>query len=93
MGDAGALLMLNNGLAQVDHALLQRSLLGAGRQAADQALQNISKFQLLTVFPIVHDLARLHRCRIVGADVADQVQRFGGIIDRVSQQRGTAQSQ
>ncbi|MNT44075.1 hypothetical protein D3C72_1805810 [compost metagenome] len=91
--DTGAVLALIDRLAQADHALLQRLPFGTGRQATDQALQHVSEFQLLTVFAVVHHLARLDRRRVVGTDVVEQVQGLGGVFDRVGQQRGTAQRQ
>ncbi|MNH03899.1 hypothetical protein D3C79_631740 [compost metagenome] len=91
--DTGTVLALIDRLAQADHALLQRLPFGTGRQATDQALQHVSEFQLLTVFAVVHHLARLDRRRVVGTDVVEQVQGLGGVFDRVGQQRGTAQRQ
>ena len=86
-GSAGDFLTgpaLGNGLAQLGHALLQLGTPCLGRQGDDQPLQHIEKFQLLLVFASVDDLATRDGGRVVSADVANQVQRLGGAIQRLA---------
>ncbi|MNN38391.1 hypothetical protein D3C81_1523870 [compost metagenome] len=64
-------------LAEAGDALLQGRLAGIGRQGRDQPLQHSVELQLLLVFATVDHLAVEHRGRVVGAQIAQQVQGLG----------------
>ncbi|MNF59003.1 hypothetical protein D3C84_405830 [compost metagenome] len=90
-GNVRAVLPRSNGFAQCADTLLQHRFFRLGRQAGDQALQDLAEFQLLAVFRLIDDFAGLDRLRVIGADVIKQMQRLRRTFYGVGQQIGTAQ--
>ncbi|MNZ86638.1 hypothetical protein D3C78_1054640 [compost metagenome] len=65
---------LGDALAEARHALLQLGLAGLRRQRGDQPEQDAVELQLLLIFTAVDHLAIGHGGRIVGTEIAQQVQ-------------------
>ncbi|MDT4849822.1 hypothetical protein FQZ97_839520 [compost metagenome] len=82
-----------DGLAQAGDALFQVLLAVTGRQGDDQALQHAEELDLFAVFAAVDDLAIDHGGRVVGANVAEQVQGMGGPFGLVGHQAEAADGQ
>ena len=78
----GAVLMGVNGVSQRGQALLQSGFFRLGRHDCNQTSQRLDRVLLHAKSGLVRDAARLHRVRVIRADVIEQVQRlrrtFGG---------------
>ena len=85
--------MAGNGGQQLIDAFDQRLTLGLVRQFCHQPLQHAEKLHLFTVFRLIDHLARLHRRRIVGANVVQQMQGLGRTFCGGSQQIEAARHQ
>ncbi|MNN59326.1 hypothetical protein D3C81_1744370 [compost metagenome] len=90
-GDIRAVLMCGNRVMQCAKALLQPGLLWVARHASDQGLHCLDEFNLFAVFGLVDHLARLHRLRIIRADIVEQMLGLRGAFHRSGQQVEAAQ--
>ena len=89
-GDLRAVLTRRDRRMQRTDALLQPGFFRLARHGGDQPLQHPGEFELFAVFRFVNDLACPHRCRVIRADVVEQVQRLRRTFHRVGQQVGAA---
>ncbi|MNZ65647.1 hypothetical protein D3C78_838450 [compost metagenome] len=89
VGDRFPGLTLLDGLAQLGAGLLQLGAFGTGRQGKDQRLQVADEFQLFLVLSRIDDLPVRHGRRVVGGEIAEQVQGLGGVDNRVGKSSET----
>ncbi|MOA09084.1 hypothetical protein D3C78_1288910 [compost metagenome] len=85
LGDRPAWPALFDGLAQARAVLLQVRPPGVGRQGQDQRLEALGELQLFLVFGRVGDLPVAYRGRVIGRQVAEQMQGLGGVDSRVGE--------